>query len=70
MTLDELAIKYAADKSSHSHKYTQFYDLFFTPVKNSNLKILEIGIASGASLKMWRDYFITSIIFSIESFSL
>lgn len=66
MTLDQLAIKYGSDKSSYSHKYTYFYDMFFNPIKDSNLKLLEIGIAQGASLRMWKEYFPTSLIYGID----
>ena len=57
MTLDELAIKYGTDKSSKCHNYTAVYEQMFSGIRDEPLKILEIGIAAGASLRMWLDYF-------------
>ena len=58
-----LAIKYMTDKSpynimTHRHPYTAIYDMFLTPyMYKSNLKLGEVGILNGASIRMWRDYF-------------
>jgi len=57
MTLDELAIKHGTDKSSKCHNYTAVYEQMFGAMRNEPLKILEIGVAEGASLRMWCDYF-------------
>jgi hypothetical protein len=63
-TLGELADKYGTDKGTKTgtaHDYTQVYDLFMSPMRNTAKKICEIGICgvldNGGSLKMWRDYF-------------
>ena len=57
MTLDEIAIKHGTDKSSRCHNYTVLYDQMFGAVRDDPLKILEIGVAEAASLRMWCDYF-------------
>lgn len=57
MTLNEIGLKYGTDKSSICHNYLHFYDSVFAPIRNHSLKVLEIGIKDGASIKMWRDYF-------------
>jgi SAM-dependent methyltransferase len=54
------------DKGLSGHYYTELYDIFFLPLKNKAAKILEIGIASGDSLKMWRDYFPRATIYGID----
>jgi len=66
MILDELALKYSSDKSSSFHNYTKYYNLIFNDIKDNSLNILEIGVATGASLKMWKEYFINSKIYGID----
>lgn len=57
MTLDSLALKYGTDKSSAVHNYTRHYEKYFEPLRDKPLKVLEIGVQEGKSLKMWQDYF-------------
>ena len=58
-----LATKYCTDKSpynlvTHRHPYTPVYDMFLRPFQlQSTLKLGEVGILNGASIKMWKDYF-------------
>ncbi len=66
MTLDEIALKYKTDKSSKVHNYTGKYEVYFSSIKNNNLKILEIGIQNGYSLKTWKEYFANSEIYGID----
>jgi len=66
MNLDELAIKYGTDKSSQGHCYTATYEKLFTPIREQPLVILEIGTASGAGLKMLREYFPNSKVYGID----
>ena len=42
------------------------YEDVFAPFKNDKLKILEIGIQEGGSLRVWRDYFPNSQIVGID----
>ena len=63
--LCQLATKYGTDKSpyniqTHRHPYTPIYDMLLAPFayKNSGcIKLGEVGILNGSSLRMWRDYF-------------
>lgn len=80
--LAKLCDKYGTDKgeltsdsnpySWPSHNYTDFYQLIFSPRRNSVTSLLECGIGTtntelpsnmgeegnpGASLRVWRDYF-------------
>ena len=64
--LTRLAEGTKTDKGLSGHYYTEIYDLFFLPLKNRAGKVLEIGIASGDSLKMWRDYFPKATIYGID----
>lgn len=66
MYLDELALKYRTDKGSYYHNYTLYYDMIFNKIKDQPLKVLEIGVNKGSSLKMWKDYFVNSLIYGID----
>ena len=72
MNLTELANKYKTDKGTeHSrgngaHGYTGFYQSLFQHMQDRPLKLLEIGAAEGASLRMWRDFFPNAQIFGID----
>lgn len=62
MTLDQIGLKHGTDKSSACHDYLHIYERYFKRFKMydavvSELKLLEIGIAGGASLRTWSDYF-------------
>jgi hypothetical protein len=64
--LDILALEYGSDKSSKHHNYTKIYDGYFKNLKENILKILEIGVNKGASLKMWKSYFVNSKVYGID----
>ncbi len=64
--LDALAIKYGTDKSSSSHWYTRFYEHMFGPIRLNVESLLEIGGGSGASIRMWTDWFPNALIFSVD----
>jgi hypothetical protein len=65
MTLHEIGLKYGTDKSTH-HNFTPTYDLYLSYLRNQNLKLLEIGISEGPSLKMWEEYFQNSQIIGVD----
>jgi hypothetical protein len=56
-TLNELGLERGTDKASNAHNYLSRYEPFLAPYRNKNIKLLEIGIDKGNSLKMWADYF-------------
>lgn len=73
--LCEIGRKYDTDKSAwrnnvnnrrHCHPYTPVYDILFDESKHYSLNIMEIGIAYGSSLLMWREYFECSNIYALE----
>jgi len=72
-TLDELAIKYDADKAISKlngdltgHGYAPIYDRFFTPFRDAPIKIIEIGVAGGPSIQMWLEYFPNAQVFGLD----
>ena len=56
-TLDQLAIKHKADKSSLYHNFAAKYDKLLSPFRDTFTNVLEIGVGGGQSVKMWADYF-------------
>jgi|TARA_R110000764_G_scaffold6869_1_gene25258 hypothetical protein len=44
------------DKGSN-HSYIEIYERLLSPYRDTNCKILEIGVAQGYSLRMWNQYF-------------
>jgi demethylmacrocin O-methyltransferase len=63
--LCELAKKYGTDKYE-PHRYTEIYYELLAPRKDSIKRLVEIGIRSGASLRMWRDFFPNAEIIGID----
>jgi hypothetical protein len=53
--LFEIGKKYGTDKVTHF--YLHHYDKLLSPSRHSKLKLLEIGIYKGSSIRMWREYF-------------
>lgn len=71
MTLDELATIHLSDKAfmlpgRNGHGYATYYDGFFSSMRNRELKVLEIGVDRGASMRMWKDYFPNANIFGVD----
>lgn len=64
MTLEALAAKYGTDKLEHG--YIPFYEQH---LPKEPKRILEIGVKSGASIKMWAEYFPNTEIFGLDLFS-
>jgi 23S rRNA U2552 (ribose-2'-O)-methylase RlmE/FtsJ len=62
-TLSQLAEKYGTDKLTHG--YIEFYEQHLPPKPT---RILEIGCLTGASLRMWREYFPDTDIHCLDLF--
>ncbi len=41
----------------HRHPYTGVYSVLFAPLKNKEIDFVEIGVAGGASVVLWWNYF-------------
>lgn len=63
--LCKLAYKYKTDKCPQiKHSYTPFY---YELLKDKDIKkVLELGIAKGGSLRMWRDFFPKAQIYGLD----
>ena len=66
-TLNDIGLKYDADKSSRFHHYLDFYQKHL-PDRDFAGRLLEIGIMDGASMKMWREYYPNAEIVGIDIF--
>jgi len=65
MSLRSLINNRLTDKDT-IHSYLDTYENLFKEKKGTASKILEIGIAEGGSLKLWRDYFNNAHIYGID----
>ena len=70
MALEEIYRKYQAsqgcgDKGT-THQYIASYERLFSPFKDKAITLLEIGVAQGHSLKMWREYFGKATIIGVD----
>ena len=54
MNLHEIGLKHQTDKATY-HQYLNFYEKFIKPDKVR--RFLEIGILTGSSIRMWREFF-------------
>lgn len=67
-----LGLKYPTDKSPvtidswHRHSYTPVYSLLFSPLRNREINIAEIGTLNGYGLQMLREYFANAVIRGFE----
>lgn len=56
------------DKGLSGHGFTEIYERFFYPLKYEPIKIFEIGIGRGDSLRLWEHYFPKASIYGIDIF--
>lgn len=61
--LCRLAERHDTDKGT---QYTQVYDRLLHHVREQRLRVLEIGLYNGGSLRMWRDYLPNATIHGID----
>lgn len=66
MKLDELAAQHGTDKGSSSHWYTRHYETILGGIRLNVESVCEVGVGSGASLLMWRDWFPGAMIYGVD----
>jgi len=54
-TLKEIATYYGTAKVPHG--YMEIYERYFNEWRNKKISLLEIGVATGASMRTWIEYF-------------
>lgn len=55
-TLEEIGLRCGTDKSSRFHNYLEFYGELLAPFRHRPIRLLEIGVDGGESIKMWGEY--------------
>jgi predicted O-methyltransferase YrrM len=65
-TLDAIGLRFGTDKASNGNDYLSFYARYFEPMREREVKILEIGVLNGASLQTWREYFPNGTIIGVD----
>ena len=58
--------RYPTDKNT-DHSYGPLYEELFAPIRTTAVRILELGVFGGGSLRVWRDYFPQAQIFGIDA---
>lgn len=69
--LNKIGLMYGTDKSDNSHTYNNLtyldiYEKYFSPIRFEKLKIVEIGVRGGNSLRVWKSYFPNAQIYGID----
>lgn len=65
--IPEIGLSDKGDRNpNHKHFYIDIYDAMFSHWNNEPVNLMELGIASGASLLMWATYFTKGIITGLD----
>jgi tetratricopeptide (TPR) repeat protein len=65
-SLDDIGILEGTDKTSLAVDYLRHYDRIFRDIRDEPIQLLEIGIARGASLRMWQRYLPNATIVGVD----
>jgi hypothetical protein len=66
-TLTEIADHFKTDKGSIKHRYTETYERYLAPLRTRpGMRLLEIGVACGSSLKTWARYFADAQVIGVD----
>jgi hypothetical protein len=65
MSLDEIADHSRTDKNT-THSYLPLYQQLLVDKKNTAKNVLEIGILSGGSIKLWSDFFTNADVYGLD----
>lgn len=65
MSLNDIINNTKTDKNT-SHSYLSVYEKLLEKKKDTAKNILEIGIESGGSIKLWHDYFVNATIYGLD----
>lgn len=66
MSVADLGSLGARHRANKPTSYFQIYGEFLAPLRERPVRLLELGIATGASLLMWRDYFPAGLVSGID----
>lgn len=72
-TLDEIGIAHGTDKASQfsrtyakPHNYLVHLERFVEPMRYNPIKILEIGVGGGESIRTWLEYFEQAKVYGVD----
>jgi len=65
LSLVDLADNSRTDKNT-AHSYLPLYDTLFSRLREKAVNVLEVGIQTGGSIKLWRDYFQNSTVYGLD----
>ena len=66
-SLDAIGSRWGTDKAAMHHNFLVFYERFLTGLRyRDGLRVLEIGVYGGASLRMWEEYFPYAVIVGLD----
>lgn len=73
-TLDEIAIENGTDQATvftrvaggKPHGYAPHFERFFAALRDKPIKLLEIGVGGGESIKTWLEYFTAARVFGVD----
>ena len=65
-SLEEIGLDSLTDKSSVNHNYCVKYEKYLQFDRLKELKILEIGVAGGHSLRMWKEFYPNATVVGID----
>ena len=68
MNLENIGSRHGTDKVYHG--YMKFYESYFGKIRNEEIKLMEIGVYKGSSIKTWEEYFPKGLIFGIDDSTL
>lgn len=67
LSLAQICLLYNTDKNTYHCYVDEVYEDLFKTVRDSTKKLLEIGVDTGASLFMWKDYFHNANIVGLDN---
>lgn len=76
-TLDQICTECQTDKASfyvlpelgpanRGHDYARHYEKFFEPRRNDPIRLIEIGVGGGQSVKAWLEYFAIGKVWGVD----
>jgi len=65
-SLADIAKRYPGTDKGTKHTYLETYEEYFAPIRQGAASVLELGVDTGHSLLLWRDYFPCAEIFGAD----
>ena len=66
-TLNEMGLRHQTDKATTHHCFLDNYEMYLGHLRDKEFTMLEVGVASGASIRLWREYFPKAHVFGIDN---